>query len=163
MNEEKGCHAIFTSNEEGYSPEVFSRMGREIYIAGLNNPSLALPALATGSNVDERAVEQLKKTAQRLLGTQETLGDLEVVRTGLCFRPVTNRGTPILGEIPDKSLGGGLITRSSGEGGVWLAAGHGPWGISLSLGIGKVMSEMILGTSTSVDVDGLKLWNTPEL
>jgi glycine/D-amino acid oxidase-like deaminating enzyme len=155
-HEEKGCHAIFTSDEEGYSPEVFSRMGGEIYIAGLNNPSLALPTLATDSKIDESAVQQLKKTAQRLLGIHEKLGDLEVVRKGLCFRPVTNKGTPTLAEIPDKSLGD-MATRGAGEGGVWLAAGHGPWGISLSLGTGKVMSDMILGKPTSVNVDGLKL------
>jgi glycine/D-amino acid oxidase-like deaminating enzyme len=33
-------------------------------------------------------------------------------------------------------------TRGTREGGVFIAAGHGPWGISLSLGTGKVMSEI---------------------
>jgi len=40
---------------------------------------------------------------------------------------------------------------------VFLAAGHGPWGISNSLGTGKVMSEMIEGQETSVDIRGLGL------
>lgn len=75
---------------------------------------------------------------------------------GLCFRPVTNRGTPILGRIPDERLGS-IGTRGGSEGGVWLAAGHGPWGISLSLGSGKIMAEMIQGRSTSVSVSGLGL------
>ncbi|EWC44753.1 hypothetical protein DRE_06531 [Drechslerella stenobrocha 248] len=35
--------------------------------------------------------------------------------------------------------------------------GHGPWGISLSLGSGKVMAEMMTGRTTSVDVSGLGL------
>ena len=124
-HEQKGCHAIFTSDEDGYSPEVFSRMGGEIYIAGLNNPSLALPELATDSRVDESAVNKLKKAAQRLLGTPEKLDEIEVVRKGLCFRPVTKQGTPILARIQDENLGG-LSTRGAGEGGVWLVAGHGP-------------------------------------
>jgi len=97
-------------------------------------------------------VAKLKKTAQRLLGEE----DVEVVRKGLCFRPVTRRGTPILARIEDERLGG-FQTRGGGEGGVFVAAGHGPWGISNSLGTGKVMSEMIEGQKTSVYIGGLGL------
>ena len=149
---EKGCHAVFTTDEAGYSPEIFSRMGEEIYVAGLNSSSLPLPVLATETHIDERSVAKLKKTAQRLLGEE----DVEVVRKGLCFRPVTKRGTPILARIEDKRLGG-FQTREGGDGGVFVAAGHGPWGISNSLGTGKVMSEMIEGQKMSVDIGGLGL------
>ena len=176
-HEEKGCHAIFTTDEEGYSPEIFSRAGEEIYIAGLNSSSLALPDLATGSVVDENAVNKLMRTSKRLLGADDLevdelkvddlkvddlkvdelkvddlkVDDLEVLRKRLCFRPVTNRGTPFLTRIPDNMLSDVRI-RGAGEGGVWLAAGHGPWGISLSLGSGKVMAEMIQGKPPSVDI-----------
>jgi glycine/D-amino acid oxidase-like deaminating enzyme len=161
-HEEKGCHAIFTTDEEGYSPEIFSRAEEEIYIAGLNSSSIALPDLATGSVVDENAVNKLMRTSKRLLGVADLkddelkvdepkVDDLEVLRKGLCFRPVTNRGTPFLTRIPDNILSDVRI-RGAGEGGVWLAAGHGPWGISLSLGSGKVMAEMIQGKPPSVDI-----------
>lgn len=70
--------------------------------------------------------------------------DLVVEREGLCWRPVTKKGTPIISEI-------------NGEGGVWIAAGHGAWGISLSLGTGCVLAEMVEGRECSVDVKGLKL------
>lgn len=153
-HEAKGCHAVFTTDEAGYSPELFSRMGEEIYIAGLNSSSLPLPSLARESQTDEHSIAKLKKTAQSLLGTDGE--EVEVVREGLCFRPVTRMGTPILARIPDARLGG-IGTREEGEGGVFLAAGHGPWGISLSLGTGKVMSEMIEGRGTSVDVRVLGL------
>ena len=155
QHDERGCHAIFTTDEDGYSPEIFSRAGGEIYIAGLNSPSLPLPTLPTDSTTDETAVRQLKKTAYRFLGGPHS-DDLEIVREGLCFRPVTKRGTPFLTRIPDEALGN-LTTRRSAEGGVWLAAGHGPWGISLSLGSGKIMAEMIQGQPTSVNVTGLGL------
>jgi glycine/D-amino acid oxidase-like deaminating enzyme len=154
-HEEKGCHAIFTTDEAGYSPEIFSRMGEEIYIAGLNSSSLPLPSLATERQIDDNSIAKLKKTAQRLLDADDEK-EIEVVRNGLCFRPVTRRGTPILAMIEDQRLGG-VGTKGRGEGGVFLAAGHGPWGISLSLGTGMVMSEMIEGRDTSVDVSGLGL------
>jgi len=153
-HEAKGCHAVFTTDEAGYSPEIFSRMGEEIYIAGLNSSSLPLPPLATESSIDETSIAKLKKTAQSLLGAEGE--EVEVVRKGLCFRPVTRMGTPILARIPDQRLGG-IGTRAEGEGGVFLAAGHGPWGISLSLGTGKTMSEMIEGRGTGFDVGGFGL------
>ena len=145
---------MFTISDEDFSLEIFSRMSGEIYIAGLNDPSLALPDLSTESKVDENSVQILQKTAQRFLGAQGE--DLEVLRSGLCFLPISNRGTPILGRIPDKSLGG-PTTRDGAEGGVWLAAGHGPWGIILSLGSGKVMAEMMQGLPTSASTKSLGL------
>ena len=126
-------------------------LGGEIYIAGLNSVSLPLPELATESRIDESSIAKLKMTAERLLGEE----DLEVVRKGLCFRPVTKRGTPILARIDEKL--GSVGTRGTREGGVFIAAGHGPWGIALSLGTGKVMSEMIEGNETSADVSRLGL------
>ncbi|PMD14195.1 FAD dependent oxidoreductase-like protein [Hyaloscypha hepaticicola] len=152
QQEEKGCHAVFTTDEAGYSPEIFSRMGEEIYVAGLNSSSLSLPSLATESRIDESSIAKLKKTAQRLLGEE----DIEVGRQGLCYRPVTRRGTPILARIEDEKLGG-FGTSGSGDGGVFVAAGHGPWGITNSLGTGKVMSEMIEGEETSANISRLGL------
>lgn len=106
--------------------------------------------MPTEAKVDERAVGTLKRTAKRLLGTKGDGEDLEVVRTALCFRPVTRRGTPILARIPENDV------ETKGVG-VWVAAGHGPWGISLSLGTGKVMAEMIQGRPMSADVSRLGL------
>ncbi|KAL9117185.1 MAG: hypothetical protein Q9187_006280 [Circinaria calcarea] len=155
-----GCHAVFATDERGYSPEVFSRVGGEIYIAGLNSASMPLPEIATDRQIDERSIGILKNTARRLLGSDEEDGDddLEILREGLCFRPVTERGTPVVGKMADArlGLGKGGGKEGEGEGGVWVAAGHGPWGISLSLGTGKCVAEMVEGREMSADVGGLR-------
>ena len=135
-----------------YSTELYSRPSGIIYIAGVNSPGMPLPPLATGAKAVEGSQAELKKIASALIKSD---GDLEVVRSGLCFRPVTNSGLPILGRVPDDKLG--MSTRSGAEGGVFVAAGHGPWGISLSLGTGKAMSELILGKDTSADIDALNI------
>ncbi|KAJ9662543.1 hypothetical protein H2201_006031 [Coniosporium apollinis] len=155
-HEEKGCHAVFATDNLGFSPELFSRIGGEIYIAGLNSTAIPLPEVSTDAKISEEAVQQLKQVANRMLGLpgQE---DLEVLREGLCFRPVTNSGRPIISRIPDNKLGGGFSTRGGGEGGVFVAAGHGAWGISHSLGTGKVMSELIEGLPTSANIKALAL------
>lgn len=141
----------------GFSPEIFSRIGSEIYVAGLNDSSIPLPQIATEAHVQPADIEELTRVAKKLLGRDGTdVGDLEVLRTGLCFRPVTGRGTPILARVPDGKLGG-VGTKGGGEGGVFICAGHGPWGISHSLGTGKVMAEMLEGRPTSANVKALGL------
>ena len=160
-------HAVFTTlpSSYGFSPEIFLREGGEIYIAGLN-PTIKLPSRAEDINrlSDPREMQKLKDVAVRLLGglaknTEEAadettnLDDLEILREGLCFRPVGSTGVPTIGKIDNLALGGG--TRASPRGGVFIAAGHGPWGISLSLGTGKIISEMIKKQKTSVNVTGL--------
>lgn len=152
---EADSHAVFATEEGGYCPEIFSRAFGEIYLAGLNSSTIPLPALPGEAWIDEAAIATLEKTAQRIL-VREKESDLEIVRKGLCFRPVTARGTPILGRIPDEDLGG-IKTKEGGQGGVWLASGHGPWGISMSLGTGKVMAEMMQGKPTSASVGRLAL------
>ncbi|KAF7596468.1 hypothetical protein BBP40_001340 [Aspergillus hancockii] len=161
-------HAIFTSDPFscGFSPEVFSRHGGEIYIAGLNDPGMPLPAYAEKSRslIDRGELEKYKTVVVQLMGrlTGEGTGfevhntdDLEVLRDGLCFRPVAERGTPILCRVEDEVLGGGL--KPGKGGGVFVASGHGPWGISLSLGTGRVVADMVEGVFPRADVSGLGL------
>ncbi|KAL8975170.1 MAG: hypothetical protein Q9197_000594 [Variospora fuerteventurae] len=144
------CHALFTSENlssstSTYSPELFARLpSGHIYIAGLNG-NYPLPALPTERQIDPSAIATLKATSERLLGK----GEFEVEREALCWRPITNRGTPIVGPVKKG--------KEAEEVGVWIAAGHGPWGISLSLGTGMVVSEMVEGRDVSVDISGLQL------
>ncbi|TDZ35938.1 putative oxidoreductase [Colletotrichum spinosum] len=150
-----GCHAVFSTDGGGYSPELFSRMGGNVYLAGVNSPGLELPELPGQTPVSDAAIRQLKQTAENIIHVEE--GNLEVVRQGLCFRPVTTSGEPILTRIPNNRLGSDMSTRSGAEGGVFVASGHGPWGISLSLGTGKVMAELMQGRRLSADISGLAL------
>lgn len=157
--EGRGCHALYATSKTGFSPEIFSRIGGQLYIAGLNTDGIPLPKLATEKSVSREAINELKKVAAKLLGPEGgAVDDLEVVREGLCFRPVTPYGTPIISRFDDLHLGEDIATRPDAEGGVFLAAGHGPWGISLSLGTGKVLAEMAQGRRISADVSSLVLW-----
>ncbi|KAI9820307.1 MAG: hypothetical protein M1827_005929 [Pycnora praestabilis] len=156
-HEEQGCHAVFTTDQSGFSPEIFNRIGGEIWLGGLNSSSIPLPTLATEVKVDDKAIAQLMDTAKSLLGLPNGADDLEIVRKSLCFRPVTASGRPIVTRVPDTKLGGCMSTRGGGNGGVFVATGHGPWGISMSLGTGQVMAELIEGRATSADLRALGL------
>lgn len=159
--------ALFTTYPPscGFSPEVFTREGGEIYIAG-HNPDLELPSCVEDVRQlwDSAEIKKLKDVAVRLIGKLPqdeaessdniiNTDDLEILREGLCFRPVGDNEIPTVGRISDSSLGDGV--RASAKGGVYIATGHGPWGISLSLGTGKILSELIQGGPSSADVSEL--------
>lgn len=142
-----GCHAIFMTSPDGWSPELFSRQGGELYLGGLNSSTIPVPEFASDVTVQKNDIEVMVKTAKILLGD-----GMEIIRAGLCHRPVTSTGRPIIGKIPSGDIG---LNDVDGSGGVYLASGHGPWGITLSLGTGKVMAEMMAGERTSADVEKL--------
>jgi glycine/D-amino acid oxidase-like deaminating enzyme len=126
----------------------------------LNDGALPLPELSTDTKamISPQSIQDLRRTAVQLTGAFARKGslanqdDLETIREGLCFRPISQRGTPLIGAIDGKDLG-----LPVGDSGVYIASGHGPWGISLSLGTGKVMSEMLVGQKPSADVRGLRV------
>jgi glycine/D-amino acid oxidase-like deaminating enzyme len=155
--EGNGCHAIFATHQTAFCPEMFSRIGGHIYFAGLNSSTLPLPDAAAGKAKPYReSLAQLREAAKEILGSGPGAeDDLEIVREGLCFRPVTSWSTPIVSRIRDQDLGVGTATRPGAEGGVYVAAGHGPWGIAMSLGTGIVLAEMVQGRKLSADVSGL--------
>ncbi|KAL4966415.1 NAD(P)/FAD-dependent oxidoreductase [Aspergillus stella-maris] len=162
-----GSHAVFTTHppSAGFSPEIFSREGGEIYIAGLNSTTIPVPDRVEDLKryFDEGQMKKLKDVTIRLMGklpdgkTESTENvknenDLTITREGLCLRPVSERGVPFVCRVQDSALGGVM---TSNGGGVFVAAGHGPWGISLALGTGRVMVDLVKGDRTVVDVSGL--------
>lgn len=112
-----------------------------IYLAGLNSSTYPLPATATDRVIDADSVAVLKRTAKKLLCG----GNFEVVREGVCWRPVARKGVPIIA-----AMNGG-----EGEEGVIVCAGHGPWGISNSLGSGYCVAKMVEGEDVQRYVGGL--------
>ncbi|CZS74733.1 unnamed protein product [Fusarium graminearum] len=144
-------HSVYTSKDT-FSPEIYARPNGDIWLGGLN-ASIRLPPLATGAKPIDSSIEKLKDLAKQVIDTQGE--ELEIIRTGLCFRPVSERGTPYITRIEDVDLRQGYTTRKGSIGGVYVATGHGPWGISLSLGTGKVMAEMMQGRELSADISEL--------
>ena len=150
-------NALFLSKPiEDFRPEAFSRVGGDIYLAGVNGGSITPPSPSTYSLPPPDSVDRLLKVAKFLCDsgpnkTDANGTDFEVVSRGLCFRPTTPKGTPVIGQIPLRS-GGSYGKRFR----LWVGSGHGPWGISMSLGTGMVLSQMVLGRKTSVDVTKLQ-------
>ncbi|EHY59242.1 hypothetical protein HRR83_001488 [Exophiala dermatitidis] len=160
------CYSIYCppGPHWSYAMEAYARLARngetELWLGGLNHSNFPVPELAVDVKkmLDPECIKDLRKATVQVSGlTKEgddlNQDDLETIREALCLRPVTPTGKPFIGKVPEKYLGGVRCE----QGGIWIACGHGPWGITLSLGTGLVMSEMLLGKKPSADVEGLQL------
>jgi len=63
------------------------------------------------------------------------LRDAAIVRARACARPQSVDGRPLLGRVADD---------------VWVAAGHGPWGISLGPASARLVADAILGRGDGI-------------
>ncbi|KAH7120748.1 D-amino-acid dehydrogenase [Dendryphion nanum] len=165
------AYAIYCPPTESqpYSPEAYARLNinsePEIWIGGLNSSTMPLPELATMTKdqIDPESISELRNTAIRLCGLvgadgEPTRDDLEILKEGLCFRPISKSGVPIIGRVPSRDLGG--VEDSASGAKVWIAGGHGPWGISMALGTGVVMSDLLSGREPRVDISALRVSST---
>jgi glycine/D-amino acid oxidase-like deaminating enzyme len=50
----------------------------------------------------------------------------------VCARPASLDGRPLIGQVP-------------GIDGLWIAAGHGPWGISTGPASGRLIADLVAG------------------
>ena len=126
----------FTADHGVCQPEFYTRPSGEIYIGGAND-NLVLPETPEDAVPMDKAIDHLMDIASAFL-----VPGYKFFKKQLCFRPVTERGTPFVGAVP-------------GVHGVYVGAGHSFYGIMLAPGTGKVLSEMILGLELSADVSQL--------
>lgn len=153
---------------EGYtrSPELFVRRRRAgadrewIYVAGENSiPDTPLPTPTASGDapplpnrlpatvdavrdlLDEQCIGRLKRAAGAVSPLLKEENGARIERQQFCYRPISSDRQPMLGPLraPD----------------IFIATGHGPWGICLSAGTGRVMAEYLLDRPLSADVSRL--------
>jgi D-hydroxyproline dehydrogenase subunit beta len=118
--EEAGVEGV----AEGSSGSIFSLVTAE-----------GVSAVGSTFTAEEPAAEA---TAPALLkagaGFVPALGTARVVSSRACARPQSADGRPLIGELP-------------GVAGLHVAAGHGPWGISLGPASGSLAAAALLGSA----------------
>jgi glycine/D-amino acid oxidase-like deaminating enzyme len=134
------AHALFVdyraSDGRVLEPEIFPRPDGEVYVCGMADPA-PLPNSPEGVEVNEGSCETLARAAGRV---SATLTDARILRRQACYRPVTDDGVPLIGLVP-------------GVRGVYVATGHGPWGILNAPATGLAMAELVAdGAAKLVDL-----------
>jgi glycine/D-amino acid oxidase-like deaminating enzyme len=114
--------------------EIYPRADGNVVVAGLSRPARP-PAEPTAVGPDPGAAERLIAVARAVL---PALARARRVEPRACLRPVSADGTPLLGPLP-------------GRPGLWLATGHGPWGILEAPATGELLADLVLGTTPRLD------------
>lgn len=140
--EQLPAEAIFFSYD-GIEPELYSRPS-SVYICGPTDSTHPLPDYAKDVVTLEKQTSQLETFAKEI---STTLEKGKVVTRQACYLPFHQRGFPAIGW---------MTSPRAGRAGVFVAAGHAVWGISMAPGTGKVVSEMVMtgnkGTDDNWDV-----------
>ncbi|MCL6607015.1 MAG: FAD-binding oxidoreductase [Geminicoccaceae bacterium] len=114
--------------------EIYPRADGSVVVAGLSRPARP-PAEPTAVGPDPGAAERLLAAARAVL---PALSHARRVEPRACLRPVSADGTPLLGPVP-------------GRPGLWLATGHGPWGILEGPASGELLADLLLGATPKFD------------
>ena len=121
---------------QAQSPEVFPRADGTAWVCGISSDS-PLPVDPAKVAPDPGALERLQALCGQL---SPVLAESRIVTRQACFRPVTQDGLPLIGQIR------GVI-------GAYVATGHSVWGILNAPATGEAMAELILnGAARSVDL-----------
>src|SRR3989475_2091060 len=134
------AHALFvdyrTADGRALEPEIFPRPDGDVYVCGMADPA-PLPDSPEGVEVSETACDTLARAAGRV---STALAAARITRRQACYRPVTDDGVPLIGRVP-------------GVRGVFVATGHGPWGILNAPATGLAMAELVAdGAAKLVDL-----------
>lgn len=158
-------------------PEVYPRADGTVYLcgAGGDDKLATLPERADQVKPPAEAIQRLKEAAEFV--SPGTLANAEVVAEQCCFRPDSQTGLPVIGKVREGRVQRFITCRGAtidiGQS-IWMASGHGFWGIQNGPGTGKCLvscahalqkrdsymlvatkAELILGLPTSANISEL--------
>lgn len=132
------AEALFLEWRDAYgsaNPEIFPRADGTTYVCALSSDS-PLPFDPADVGPDEGAFDRLEAMCAEI---SPVLRDSKVLARQACYRPVTRDGVPIIGPVPNAP-------------GVFVATGHGVWGILNGPATGEALAQLI-GTGRATEID----------
>ncbi|KAF2261849.1 nucleotide-binding domain-containing protein [Lojkania enalia] len=176
-DDEQGSKQVFlnnvTPNRKGL--DITSFLGGSLYVGGFGAIPEELPEFAEFVKAQPSEIEEMVKLVKEYLKMNAD-DELEIFDEGRCYRPYATPNHPIITQVDWGLLGidtspnarpqeqhTDVLPNSSTKscsftvGGLFLNTAHNSDGMTLSLGSGKVMSELLLGLPPSVDISGLGL------
>ena len=120
----------------------------------------SLPPLGLIAEPDERLIEELSDRARTWLNlkcgcTEKHVDELQLVSKGRAFRPATKSGLPVISEVTPSGLTNTATDTAQGpksSSAVFVCWGHGSYGLTLGMGTGKLMSQLMRGEKPDLDL-----------
>ncbi|CAO3588391.1 unnamed protein product [Absidia cylindrospora] len=127
-----GAQALFTAilhQSKMHEPEIYPRPDHTVYMCGVQDRQVPLPASADQVQVDPQAIGILKELAP-VLSDHLVADDEHMVAEQACYLPLSCDGSPLVGKHPSFNQ-------------LYVSTGHAVWGILLSPVSGLMMSELL--------------------
>jgi glycine/D-amino acid oxidase-like deaminating enzyme len=120
-----------TESQTHLRPEVYSRPS-SVYLSGVSDSGSCLPEYAR----DVVAVKEMTSILESVAtGISTQLAAGRVVTRQACYLPISDREVPVMEWYN---------TPKQGSAGIYVATGHGEWGISLAPGTGKIVADVVM-------------------
>jgi glycine/D-amino acid oxidase-like deaminating enzyme len=144
--------AVFLDDIVGHKLEFAGRNDGTIWACCERNHSAIMPPVGEEAEPDDLAIHKLTDYAQEfIIGAEDSL---KVVQSGRAFRPARKKGLPVIAAVPTRKLtrngswfGHGCIADS-----VYICSGHGSYGITLGIGSGRLISQIVRGEKPDIDL-----------
>ncbi|KAH7320757.1 FAD dependent oxidoreductase [Stachybotrys elegans] len=175
-----GSQQVFPGNvmPGNDSLDITSFPNGQLYVGGYGAIPEPLPDLADAVEPQPSKIQAMVQLTRQFLGVPQDQV-LEISDVGRAYRPRAVPNHPIITKIDwdllgvDKPAAGQFSSQipmvasdksttgcTGVVGGLFINTGHHSDGLTLSLGSGKVMGELLLGREPSVDISGLGLPQT---
>ncbi|KAL8657177.1 MAG: hypothetical protein Q9226_002185 [Calogaya cf. arnoldii] len=143
--------ATYFDDIVGEKLEFAGRNDHSIWATGAKSDIGTVPEVGEVPEPDASSLAKLKAYSDAFL--KQPQGGLRVIKKGRSYRPANEKQFPIIACIPSWNL---FTNRDKdGKTSVYINAGHGSYGVTLGMGSGKIMSQLILGEEPSVNVSSL--------
>ena len=113
---------------------LYARIGSELRVAAMAD------LVGEDLRIDPKRIASLHRSVR---ATFPEAANFEGCEEWAGLRPATPSGTPLLGATPVSGL--------------WLNAGHGALGFTMSFGAARIVSALIAGKESPLSLDGLQL------
>ncbi|KAI0199311.1 hypothetical protein F4808DRAFT_214239 [Astrocystis sublimbata] len=162
------------ANIVGDKMEFAGRDDGTIWACGRRNYSAELPSPGRQQDPDEGLVGELSRYAQRWINWQcscvaaekhqgnHDFKEAEPIGKGRAFRPATVSGLPVIDQVSPTDLtrntfgyNSSLVHRHAS--GVFVCWGHGSYGLTLGMGSGRLMSQLMRGEQLDIGVSDFTL------
>ena len=154
------CDLIFLEGVIGQIFDISDYVEGSLYVGGYIARAEELPETVMEVKPQKDCIRKMKVIAMDFLASSDA-SDIDVLEVGRAYRPFLTIKRPIIAkaalhELFDKPEEKPAKGRAQ-IGGVFFNVGHGSDGITLSLGSGKVMSELIRNGRSTTDISGLTI------
>ena len=167
---EESVQVYYTNvRPNGSKFDVTSFTNGDLYIGGWGAVPEVIPELATSIHIQQSEIEGMIAATKKYVNV-DLNSEFDYYDAGRCYRPTAIPNHPIITRVSwdllsrdvNPSSHSSIDHRSNMEeepiaGGIYINTGHSSDGITLSLGSGKVASDLILGRTLSIDISSLGL------